>query len=284
LKADVITGEIVSEDWYISLVEECKAIITEAVFTSRWALVEGYHGLGERVVTDTNLNRKDVYGKNILTRVSKSIGVHERDLYRAIQFYKKFPDLDALPGGKNMTWKKVIALLPEPKKEVAAIPAGAYRVIYADPPWQFSNSGFEQSAAAHYQTMPTEEISKLKVPAAENCVCFMWATNAMLEDALAVMKTWGFAYKTNMVWVKEKGPTIGFYTTSRHELLLIGTRGEGMLPEIRPVSIISGKVEDHSRKPRTVHDTIEQMYKGPYLEMFAREARENWKVWGNEVS
>lgn len=32
---------LIKQDWYSELVNDCKAIITEAVFTSRWALVEG---------------------------------------------------------------------------------------------------------------------------------------------------------------------------------------------------------------------------------------------------
>jgi N6-adenosine-specific RNA methylase IME4 len=168
--------------------------------------------------------------------------------------------------------------------EPPPIPTGEYQVIYADPPWQFDNSGFDQSAEAHYPTMPTVEISALKIPAAKNSVCFMWATNAMLEDALEVMRSWGFDYKTNMVWSKDTGPTIGFYTVSRHELLLIGTQGDGMLPEYRPISIIKGEVTTHSRKPIIVHDIIEKMYTGPYLEMFAREKySDKWEVWGNEI-
>lgn len=167
-------------------------------------------------------------------------------------------------------------------QEPPPIPTGEYRVIYADPPWQFDNSGFDQSAAAHYPTMPTEKIIALEVPAAPNAVCFMWATNAMLQDALDVMEGWGFDYKTNLVWVKETGPTIGFYVVSRHELLLIGTKGEHMLPEVKPISIIKGDVTIHSRKPANVYDLIESMYDGPYIELFARVQREGWDIWGNE--
>ena len=97
-----------SHDWYDVLVEDCKAIITEAVFISRWAKVEGYHNLGERIVTETNLDRKEIYGKKILSGLSESIGVGERTLYRAIQFYDKYPRLDTLPDGKNISWNKIV--------------------------------------------------------------------------------------------------------------------------------------------------------------------------------
>jgi N6-adenosine-specific RNA methylase IME4 len=191
---------------------------------------------------------------------------------------------DLAGEGNQPTAKEVEFVVKEMLwQEPPAIPTGEYRVIYADPPWQFDNSGFDQSAAAHYPTMPTEKIAELKIPRSSNSVCFMWATNAMLEDALEVMRSWGFDYKTNFVWTKETGPTIGFYTISRHELLLIGTHGQDMLPEVRPISIIRGEVAEHSKKPEGVYSMIESMYDGPYLELFARNKHEKWEVWGNEV-
>ena len=95
------------EEWYQSLVDDCKAIITEAVFNSRWELIAGHHAIGKRIVTEVNLNRKDIYGKKILSRVTESIGMRERDLYRCIQFYEMYPDLNKLPHGKNISWHKI---------------------------------------------------------------------------------------------------------------------------------------------------------------------------------
>lgn len=105
--------------WMTSLVEDCKAIITEAVFTSRWALVEGYHGLGERIVTDGNFKKSAKGNHSSLTDLSKKSGIGERDLYRAVAFYNKYPSLDDVPEGKNITWNKIITkYLPEPKPKV----------------------------------------------------------------------------------------------------------------------------------------------------------------------
>ena len=172
---------------------------------------------------------------------------------------------------KEMLWHE-----PDP------IPDGFYRVVYADPPWRFDNSGFDQSAEQQYPVMSTSDICNIYVPCADNAVLFLWATNSMIMDALEVMTAWQFDYKTNFVWVKDRGPTMGFYTQSRHELLLIGTRGENMLPEVRPLSIIRGKVTKHSKKPE-MYNMIESMYDGPYLELFARNKRDGWESWGNEI-
>jgi len=120
------------EEWYELLVDDCKAIITEAVFTSRWALVEGYHQLGERIVTETNFDRKEIYAKKILTRVSISIGVPERTLYRAVQFYEKYPSLDNVPEGKNISWHKIVhKYLPTPKPRIeSTVTAGTVMQLY----------------------------------------------------------------------------------------------------------------------------------------------------------
>jgi site-specific DNA-methyltransferase (adenine-specific) len=165
------------------------------------------------------------------------------------------------------------------------LPKGKYRVIYADPPWQFSNTGFEESAEQQYPTMTTEEICKLPVVELTHnqSVLFLWATNAMLEDALRVIKTWGFSYKSNFVWIKNKGPSIGWFTISRHELLLIATKDDNLHPAKKFNSWFEAEVTKHSQKPNKVYEMIEQMYSSPYIELFARNTRKNWSSWGNEL-
>lgn len=109
------------QEWYRALVEDCKAIITEAVFISRWARVEGYHQLGERIATENNLNREEIYGKKILQGLAKSLNTSERTLYYAIQFFEKYPQLDEVPEGKNISWNKIVTqYLPEGSKELDA--------------------------------------------------------------------------------------------------------------------------------------------------------------------
>ena len=89
--------------WYDLLVEDCKAIVTEAVFTSRWALVEGYHQLGERIVTDENYSRH-ARDRNYVSRLTLSTEIPERTIWRAIQFYNKYPELEEVPEGKNVSF------------------------------------------------------------------------------------------------------------------------------------------------------------------------------------
>jgi hypothetical protein len=101
-------------DWYESLVTDCRAIMTEAVFNSRWALIEGYHAMGKRIANETQLVWNARGNGQTLNDLSKSIEMSERRIYSAIQFYNKYPDINTLPQGKNISWNKIVTeLLPE---------------------------------------------------------------------------------------------------------------------------------------------------------------------------
>lgn len=170
------------------------------------------------------------------------------------------------------------ALMPSP------FPSGKYHVILADPPWQYANSGFEQSAESHYPTMSQEELCALPVGdlAGHECVLFLWATSPLLPEALQVIDSWGFEYKASRVWVKERAPGMGWFVNTRHELLLIAVRGQGH-PKVKHDSVITGGQSRHSQKPESVYVDIELAYEGPYLELFARKPHEGWGAWGNEL-
>jgi N6-adenosine-specific RNA methylase IME4 len=173
------------------------------------------------------------------------------------------------------------------ERRAAAIPHQSFNVIYADPPWQYNNSGFDGSAQSQYDTMPTGAICNVlqEFDIEENAVLFLWVTNPLLEDGLKVCKAWGFEYKTKFTWYKHQAPGLAFYGYSKTEDLWICSRGS-FLPEYKPVLYIDEQRTFHSRKPQQVYDIIERMYPGAsYLELFARqvEGRERWTFWGNDV-
>lgn len=161
---------------------------------------------------------------------------------------------------------------------------GRFPVIYADPPWQYSNTGFAQSVENQYPTMSTDAICEMPVldKSTSNAVLLLWATNPLLEDAMRVMAAWDFEYKTNFVWTKEQHMG-GFYCLGQHELLLVGVRGSS-LP--KDGSLVGSHLQfargKHSAKPHEVYALIERMYDGPYLELFARNKRDGWTSFGNE--
>ena len=168
----------------------------------------------------------------------------------------------------------------------AIFPDGKYSIIYADPPWKYDNSGFDESAQSHYDTMTIEQLKALPVQdlKTNDTVLFLWITNPLLSEVFEIINMWEFTYKTNIAWIKNKGPSIGWFVNSRHELLLIATAKGNRHPAEKYNSWFEADVTKHSKKPEVVYNMIEQMYAGPYIELFARTKRPGWDSWGNELS
>jgi N6-adenosine-specific RNA methylase IME4 len=175
------------------------------------------------------------------------------------------------------------------------LPAGGtarrYPIILADPPWEFhvydETSGLARAAGNHYPSMTIEEICELPVSelATSDAVLFLWTTAPHLGLAFKVIASWGFEYKTNIVWTKDK-IGLGYFVRNQHELLLIATRGDipTPAPANRPASVLKSPRREHSQKPDEVYGLIEQMYPDlPKIELFARTARAGWAAWGNQA-
>lgn len=173
-----------------------------------------------------------------------------------------------------------------------ALPDRKYGVILADPEWRFEpwsrETGMDRAADNHYPTSCTEVISARDVPsiAADDCVLFLWATAPMLAHGFLVMAAWGFDYKSNYVWVKDKIGS-GYWNREQHEHLLIGTRGNVVAPAMGTqwASVIEAPRREHSRKPDEVLEMIEAYFPSlPKIELNRRgPARPGWDAWGNEA-
>ncbi len=180
-----------------------------------------------------------------------------------------------------------------------AIEGRRFGTILADPPWQFQNKtgkvAPEHRRLNRYSTLTLEEISALPVAeaVADTCHLYLWVPNALLQEGLAVMKAWGFTYKSNIVWHKirkDGGPDgrgVGFYFRNVTELLLFGVRGKNartLEPGRRQVNYLATRKREHSRKPDEQYKLIEACSPGPFLELFARGVREDWECWGAEAN
>ena len=165
-------------------------------------------------------------------------------------------------------------------------------MVYADPPWRYANQAPRPGdrIEAHYQTMAIGDIEAMPIgdKCADDAVLFMWATNPLLPEALGVIDAWGFTYKTNAVWVKDK-VGLGYWVRGKHELLLISTRGSppSPHPSLRRASVIDAPRLRHSAKPECVAKWIEALFpqlgEEDRIELFCRTPRHGWTVWGNEV-
>lgn len=173
-----------------------------------------------------------------------------------------------------------------------------FKTILADPPWQFQNKtgkvAPEHRRLNRYGTMNLEAIKGLPVNkvAADTSHLYLWVPNALLPDGLEVMKAWGFAYKSNIVWHKVRkdggsdGRGVGFYFRNVTEVILFGVRGKNartLAPGRRQVNLLATRKREHSRKPDEQYEIIEACSPGPYLELFARGKRPKWTVWGNQA-
>lgn len=170
------------------------------------------------------------------------------------------------------------------------------QTILADPPWRFQNRtgkmAPEHKRLSRYGTLTLQQIIEIpvQVATAENAHLYLWVPNALLAEGLEVMSSWGFQYKTNIIWHKVRkdggpdGRGVGFYFRNTTELLLFGVKGNmRTLSQGRTqVNIIKSRKREHSRKPDEQYDLIESCSPGPYLELFARGKRPNWFGWGNE--
>lgn len=188
---------------------------------------------------------------------------------------------------------------------------GKYRAILADPPWHFevwsgttvvqarNNSSTYKPESVHYHTLTVEELAALPVGelAAEDCVLFLWVTWPTLRKAWQVIDAWGFDYKTcAFAWMKAHANQIemfrddadpqvgmGYWTRANSEPCLLATRGK---PKRLNADVRQGIIaprREHSRKPDDVHNRIERLVTGPYLELFARQRRLGWDCWGDQT-
>lgn len=130
----------------------------------------------------------------------------------------------------------------------------------------------------------------------EDCVLLMWATDPLLHKAIELIELWGFTYKTvGFYWAKlnkncssteltkdDFFTGMGYWTRSNCEQCLLATLGSPSRLAMDVRKLVISPRREHSRKPDEVYERIEKLLPGPYLEMFARQAREGWDAWGNQ--
>ena len=125
---------------------------------------------------------------------------------------------------------------------------------------------------------------------ATNCFLFIWGTWALLHQWLAVIKAWGFEYKTlGFLWTKKNknkgGYSIGMgnYTRANSEYCLLAVKGKPKIMSHKVTQIVDTSARKHSQKPDIIRGRIVQLCGDlPRIELFARKQIPGWDGWGAE--
>ena len=171
--------------------------------------------------------------------------------------------------------------------EPPPLPTGPFRVIVADPPWNYGNRADDPTHRARnpYPDMSTEDICALPVGAlaANDCVLWLWTTNAHMDEAFCVVDAWGFEQKTILTWVKDRMGT-GHWLRGQTEHCLLAVRGHPVTVLTNQTTVVHGPLREHSRKPDEFYALVEALCPGSKVELFSRQEREGWVAHGNEVT
>ena len=170
------------------------------------------------------------------------------------------------------------------------LPNKKYKLVYADPPWEYSQKkvgrGYKHGAEQKYNLLSIEDIKNLGITkiTKENSVLFLWVTVPLLPYGFEVIKSWGFEYKTSLYWNKKNSLGLGNWFRNNVEQCLIGIRGNVKAFNLQIPNIIEVHPNGHSKKPKCMYPILESLDLDPKIELFARDHREGWDVYGDELN
>lgn len=236
----------------------------------------------------------DIVGKQVDIGRAPTFRKAEKIWGKALEGDKQAQELVKAIDTEDKTIGRAYRELQATEKRIAFVaskqkmPQGIFDVFYADPPWKYEFGEVSREVDNQYPPMTLQEIRdlglQLDAHISDTAVIFLWATAPKLLEALDIMKSWGFSYRTNAVWDKEK-IGMGYWFRGQHELLLVGVKGKYPPPatEARFSSVIKAPRANHSTKPQCVYEMIEAICpNSKYLELFARTKRGGWQSWGNQ--
>lgn len=163
-------------------------------------------------------------------------------------------------------------------------PKGTHQVIVIDPPWPYGTVYDAESrrVASPYPEMGLDELGGLEIPYADDCVLWLWTTNAFMHDAYHLLEVWEFEPKAILTWFKER-TGVGHWLRGQTEHCILSIKGEPQITHSAQGTALIAKATTHSTKPDEFYALVESLCPGNKLDMFARKEREGWNVWGNEI-
>lgn len=170
-----------------------------------------------------------------------------------------------------------------------SLPDRRFRALVLDPPWDWGDEGdVDQFGRGRptYATMSIEQIAALPIAdlAEDDAHLYLWITNRSLPKGFDLLERWGFRYVTLLTWCK---PSIGMgnYFRGSTEQVLFGVRGS--LPLLRRdvgTHFLAPRAGQHSAKPNEFYALVQECSPGPWIDLFARQPRDGWTLWGAEVA
>lgn len=173
-----------------------------------------------------------------------------------------------------------------------------YNLLYIDPPWKQSRGG-KKSVRPNSSGKPLdykvcsletikEHIAQADSFTTDNAVMFLWTIDKYLFEAQKIAEELGYKLHARMIWNKVNGIPAAFTVRYGHEYLLYMYKGK-----LTPIAqeergkihtVFTEKATRHSKKPEIAYEIIERLYPDlTKLEMYARNERQGWDSWGDEV-
>lgn len=180
---------------------------------------------------------------------------------------------------------------------------GKYQVVYADPPWHFGSKQLQKYNGSRFASLDSREYTTMDIDAIKSmpvaqiidkdCALFLWVTDGHVEEAMPVIRSWGFKYVTiAFIWSKKtttgkQVATLGAWTMKNCEVCLLATRGQMLKYKVsnREYQLVEDVRTNHSAKPVEVRNRIERIFPNVNrIELFARESPLGWDAIGDGVT
>ena len=212
--------------------------------------------------------------------IAKATKIKEREIKEAAKQQKQAVSEEKKQARINDINAQA-ALISESAPE---IPAGPFHVISIDPPWPYGTEydPHGRRAANPYPEMSLEDIAGLEIPAADDCVLWLWTTHKFMRHSFSLLDKWGFRDVAILTWVKDR-MGLGAWLRSQTEYCIMAVRGSPPVQLSNQTTVIHGPLRDHSRKPDAFYDLVNGLCVGAKLDYFSREKREGWAQVGNTL-
>lgn len=242
---------------------------------------------GDKLPIDKFLPNGELEGK-ALEHFAKAVRSNPETVRQALWIEENAPEkIPELEKGtkigtvyKAVEREKEIAELKELQKIIKPVD-GLFDVIVVDPPWNLNQEYDAEHwrGACPYPEMELDKIEALKLPMTENCVVWLWTTNAFLHNAYHVLEAWQLTPKSVLTWAKDKFG-LGVWLRGQTEHCIMAVRGKPKINLTNQTTLLQGKAREHSQKPEEFYQLVDSLCFGAKLDYFARTKREGWEVYG----